>query len=132
MNVYKLSNPSDDWSFEAPSHLVAWLVATYVGNGKTPASCGDWQSGFYLLGGDPQADFMKEFGMQISEGIEKHKAEFIAALRSFIIKRKDAPAGMDRAALAKWNDEKRSSMSNYGGYANELADSLEKAMAKAP
>lgn len=126
MNVYKLINPSDDWSFEAPSHMIAWLVATFLGNGKTPASCGAWQSPFYLMGGDPAADFQKEFGEPFDGAIGRHKAELIPSFRSFIIKREQAPAGMDRVALAKWNDEKRSSLNDFGGYANEIADKLEK------
>ena len=102
-----------------------------LGREERLRSAGIGSPPFYLLGGDPQADFQKEFGMTMGDGIEKHKAEFITALRSFMLKRQEAPKDMDRKALHDWNDKHRSSLSDYAKYANKLADSLERSMQKA-
>lgn len=128
MNEYKLINPSDDWSFLAPSDKVAFLVSIAVGRGQTPAERGEWRAGMYIGGfGDPGADYKKMFDEELEGAIGRNKAEMIASLRTFMIAReksKDVLAGAD---LMKWNNDHRSSMNDWGGYAFEIADLLEKA-----
>lgn len=125
--VYELVNPSDAWTFEAPSDLVAWLASLLVGRGKTPARRDGWTSPFYLFGGEPEKDFQEEFGEDLQGAVDRHRDDLIVSLRSFIIRREKAPPGLSGEELAKWNDKHRSSMNDFGGYANDIADAIEKA-----
>jgi len=123
--IYELINPSDDWSFEAPSDKIAFLVSLIVGEGQTPASRDGWQGGMYILGlGDPNKDFQEQFNEQLEGAFTRHKTEIVESLKSFVIKRKEAPTGMTLNELRTWNDKHRSSLNDWGGYAHELADRI--------
>jgi len=125
--VYELVNPSEALTFLAPSNKVAWLVALFIGRGSTPARRDGWQSSFYCFGGDPEADCKKEFGDSIKEAVDKHRAELVSALRSFMIHREASPNPLKGDALKKWNDHNRTSTNDYCGHANQLAEQFEKA-----
>jgi len=131
VDEYKLVNPSDDWSFLAPSNKIAFLVAIAVGRGQTPAERGEWQEGMYLGGiGDPGADYKRMFGEALEGAIERNKAEMIQSLRTFMIARHKSKKTLTGEDLRKWNDEHRSSMNDWGLYALQIADVLEKADTK--
>lgn len=125
--IYELVNPSDAWSFEAPSDKIAFLVALGVGRGATPAKRDGWDSGMYLFGkGDPAADFKKQFGEEFEGAVDRNRKEIVRSLRSFVIHREKAPKKMSAKERAAWNEKQRSSMNDFGGYANALADAIEK------
>lgn len=129
--VYELVNPSDAWTFIAPSDKIAFLVAIAVGRGQTSAKREGWEGGMYVFGlGDPDKDFKKEFGEELEGAISRHKAELIESLRTFMIHREQAKKAPTGKALVKWNNERRSSLNDFGGYALKLAKHLEKAEKK--
>ena len=131
MTVYTLVNPSDAWTFLAPSDKIAFLVSLYVGGGKTPASRDGWESPFYLMGGDPDKDYEKAFGEPFDKALANNADELIESFRSFMISRHKSPEPLTGEALAKWNDQKRSSLSDFGAYALKLARRIEEKKVKA-
>jgi hypothetical protein len=131
MNIYELVNPSDAWTFLAPSDKVAFLVALAVGRGQTSAKRDGWEGGMYVFGlGDPDKDFKKEFGEELEGAVGRHKADLIKSLRTFMIHREKAKKVPTGKALAKWNDKHRSSLNDFSGEALKLADHLKKNLEK--
>lgn len=131
MTVYEIINPSDAWTFLAASDKIAFLVSLFVGSGQTPAKREGWESPLYLLGGNPDKDYEKEFGEPLKGAVERHGDELIDSFRSFMIHREKSKKTLTGKPLAKWNDKHRSSLNDLGGYALELADRIEKMKVKA-
>lgn len=130
MNTYELVNPSDNWSFQAKSDKIAFLVALFVGRGATPAERDGWKGKMYILNiGDPSADYESEFKEKFEGALGRHKAEIVESLRTFMIDRRKAPDGLTGKKLKAWNDKRRSSTNDFGRAANSMADALEKANA---
>jgi hypothetical protein len=126
MNIYELVNPSDAWTFVAPSDKIAFLVSLAVGRGQTGAKREGWESPLYLIGGDPGGDFQKWFKEPLEGALGRNSKDVIKSLRSFMIHRERAQKVPIGKALVKWNDKHRSSLNDFGGYALEFADHLEK------
>lgn len=124
--IYELVNPSDAWTFAAPSDKIAFLVSLLVGRGQTPAKRDEWMTGFYIIGGDPEADFEKQFGEPMKGALDRHREELITSLRTFMIHRDRAKEPLQGDALLAWNEEHRTSVNDFGGYALQLADRLAK------
>jgi hypothetical protein len=126
MNVYELVNPSDEWTFLAPNDKIAWLVSFIVGEGKTPAKRDGWSSGLYIFGGDPEKDFEKEFGEPLKGFLDRYRDDIIKSLRTFMIHRERSEKPLEGKELREWNENLRSSINDFGGYAFEFADRLER------
>lgn len=125
MTVYKLINPSDSWTFLAPSDKIAFLISLIVGRGQTPAERDGWSSPFYFgKGADPEGDYQKQFNEPMEGAIDRNRSELIESLKSFMIHRDRSPEVLTGEALDKWNDKHRSSMNDFGGYAFEVAKKL--------
>ena len=130
MNVYELINPSDEWTFEAPSNLIAWMVSFLVGSGQTPARRGNWEASFYMFGGNPVEDFEAQFKEPFVGAPERHANEIIVSLRSFMIKREESPTPLSGKALEERNDKHRTSINDHGAEANRIAKLFEEKLGK--
>ena len=148
MNVYELVNPSDDYSFEAPDDQVAAYVALAVGQGRYDARLlGDREASnpimcmlsFYSTAETVDDDVKKLLGgLSLNDFLAARTAEVVAALRSLVIgNRADLAAsligrGEQEAATLKaaWHEKHRTSMTDIGKYANDMADSIVKKYGK--
>jgi hypothetical protein len=132
MKLYELANPSDPYTFYAPSIEVAGIAAAMIstGFGATPVD-GEGESSPVLFGWD---EWMKEKGID-SDWIEAHTAEIADALDSFLIgnaaKRADVESMLEMLPDDKkqeWRDQRqdrhRSSLNQIGETAYELAKHL--------
>lgn len=126
MQVYEFINPSDAWTFLASSDKVAFIVAIMVGRGQTAARREGWEAGMYFFGGDFEADYLKQFNEPFEGAMKRHEKEIVKSLKSFMIHRERSKKKLTGKALFKWNDQLRSSLSDWGGYANRLAAAMEK------
>lgn len=132
MKLYELANPSDPYTFYAPSVEVAGMAAALLSTrfGATPVD-GEGESSPVLFGWD---EWMNEKGID-SDWIEAHSAEIADALDSFLIgdaaKRADVESMLDMLPDDKkqeWRDQRqdrhRSSLSQIGEAAYQLAERL--------
>lgn len=101
--LYELINPSDPYTFYAPSIEVAGVTAAMLstGFGAKPVE-GEGESSPVLFGWD---DWMKNKGIN-AEWIEEHQTEIIDALESFLIGNANSRADVE-SMLAELPEEKR-------------------------
>ena len=138
LDLYKIINPSDDYTFRAPDDRVACAVGILLGNGQYPVERCDNQNdvGSLLLfqsEGQIAVELERIFGQPLSEYMETHAAEVSEALGSVLIGSQADRALFEAAidmipetdAKAKyaelWHDSKRSSMNDIGKRAAALA-----------
>jgi len=135
MTIYKLVNPSDPYTLEADSNLIADLAGLFIGNGKTPVEGVD--NGFRgfmdLFGTTTEAELQFYFA-------KTHKYDFSLLMSDKVVLTKLAEAleslflgdVEDREKLIEMTDdvkadfikENRSSMTDYYPYAKRLANTI--------
>lgn len=137
--LYEFITPSDQITFKTENPLVAFYVATVVGNGK--AGChnenGDDVGSMFLFDPDPLPKIESKLGDTTDGFLEKNMAEIISCLRSFaygnFASRKEYDWCIEaitddtklREFKEKHDDLKRTSLSKWVKYAWGLADKLE-------
>jgi hypothetical protein len=144
MQIYELINPSDAYTFTAPSLEVAAVVTLIVGRGRYGARCvsGELQEVPMFLFGGSEAWVQETLNYKTLDSlVEKYMQEkqtLAASLESFMIgdsnNRKLYEDGLAlleteekrKAWRDRWQDENRSSMNDIGGYAHRLADRIRK------
>ncbi len=145
MFEYELINPSDAYTFYAPSLLIAACAVFIVGEGKYGAHRVDDEEDhvpLFLFGG--HETWLKDHGVEdLGAYIEAHRPEIAACLESFLIGDHADRVRMERvldairdpadreAAREAWHDERRSSMNNIGLVAKRYAKILREKAAKA-
>lgn len=157
MKLYELVNPSDPYTFEAESEVIAGAVALGLGDGKYPADqivdgrrAASEEEGdcipCWAFDKDPEKAANKWFEERCGKGfndfIRDNMEEIATALDSVLIgshtDRKIFEAAMEKIDdpekqkefRDEWHDKKRSSMNDIGGYAWKLAESLRKKASK--
>lgn len=137
MPVYELINPSDPYTFEAPSIEVAGVVAAMLSTGFGAQRVGDEhlnESTPIMFGWDK---WMTEHGID-DDWIELHRDEIADAFDSFLIgkfeDRQDVldmlaelPEEKQEAWRARRQDRHRSSLNRIGEAAYEYAKRLRRA-----
>jgi len=144
---YELVNPSDAYTFQAPTLLIAACATVLIGRGKYAAHPEDGKGEkneevpMFFFGG--VEEWFKEKGVEsLGDYINAHREEVATCLDTFLIgdmKERKAfdrligcisnPEEKEKARLA-FHDEKRSSMNNIGEYAWKLAKELRASAAK--
>ena len=137
--VYRLSNLSDAVTFEAPSLEVAACASFILGEGQYGSFPQDRERypevPIFIMGGG--AEWYEEtFGREYGDGLEAlgeaissaldsvWYADFVnRPLLSFALQAID-DANERAAYLAKWNDDRRSSMNDIGARAATYAKAL--------
>lgn len=135
MTVWEITNPSDPYTIESDSFLAAAAATLLVGEGRMglePQCEDDPGMPLFLFGG--HESFVDEhFGGDLGAWIDAHPAEIADALDSVLLggfdRRSDFASAMEAIDdpakrllfREKWQD-KRSSMSDIGGYAYRLAE----------
>lgn len=131
--IYEVINPSDAVTFEAPSDRIAQLATLLLGEGAYGLEREDGARDvlpIFLFGGADQW-LSEHFPEGYGEAVDADGLEIAKALRSLgYCKVRDRKAmiaaiGTDAAALARWNDVKRSSLNNIGKRAQQIAEALE-------
>ena len=139
MILYELVNPSDAYTFLAPSVLIAAAAVTVVGEGsygaKPVEDDGSESVPVFLLGG--LEEWFKEHGIEdVGDYINAHRPAVAACLDSFLIGSYEDRKRMERvvsvisdpAEKAKahdaWHDERRTSMNDIGARAKHFAEVL--------
>lgn len=140
MTAYELCNPSDPYTFLAPDDELATLVCVLIGEGRTP-----WRRASDVPDAAPLTGPMDLWGRASHDRwfgradwpdlLGARRDEVAAALASVLIgtdadraayEQETADlAGDDLAAFAaRWHDERRSSLNDFGRYARSLAADL--------
>lgn len=130
INLYRLINPSDPYTFYAPDLRIAACVALFLGQGSYGAEGAGEQTPL-LFGWDA---FLAEQGVD-SAWIKAHYAEIADALESVFIGDESHRVDFDKAAacvpseehqqwLAARHDRLRSSMNDIGSAAIRLAKQI--------
>jgi len=140
--LYEIINPSDKMTIEADDDLVAALAGLNLGEGKIGIENEKGESvlPIFLLGGDAALiEWLKTVGIDSIDGLRpacvERKDEISACLESIVYggftDRRGIMAvveGMEHheklQAMAKWNDEQRSSMNDYSKAAFQLAKAV--------
>lgn len=144
--LYKLINPSDSVTFEAPDLKVAALVTIILGRGLYGAEPVDesaesvpimlfggaiewwterWPEEPIDGAGDRDALRLAAALRSVCYGGKKERQLYDSALQAITAPEKRA------AFVAEWNDRKRSSMNDIMGRAHSIAASLESQMQEA-
>lgn len=144
---YELVNPSDCYTFLAPSLLIAAGAVCLLGEGRYGAhpvesELRENSVPIFLFGGS--AEWFAEHGVaNYTEYIKAHRTEIADCLDSFVVgdhgdrKRMERVLGVISSAaerekaLEAWHDERRSSMNNIGLRAKHLAKLLRASAAEA-
>jgi len=141
--LYELINPSDAYTFHADDPLVAQAVAVLVGSGKMGLD--DEEGNSYptllLFEKDVEAKLQEIFGKPMNEYVEDHHAELATALDSVMSvgrrERKNYDAALVRMPPEQHesyrdevHDRNRTSMSDFGTYAWQLAAQCRKKLAE--
>ena len=110
MTVYELVNPSDPYTFEAPSLEVASLTVSLLGPlyGAT-SSNKEEENVPVFIGGGFDTWYQEKFGRMPIEGLDALKKETAAALESFVYGTIRARTIYMAAMNAIDDDEKRKS-----------------------
>lgn len=137
--LFEFINPSDKYTFIAPSIEVAGVVALNLGPayGARCIDPGNDVSTPLIFG---WMDWLKEHGID-SDWIEAHLPELADAMASFLIGSAsdrieveaclaEMPPEKHEAWLAARHDRKRSSMSDIGSRAHEIARIVRERLAK--
>jgi len=144
--TYELINPSDPYTFHAPTFQIASAVGILLGEGKTPAHSEDGteKQPFLMFATSEQvkAYLQETFGVGLNEFIDAHRIEIADALESvmsfgfkerftFDEAMKRIPDDNARVAYREQiHDRNRSSLNDFGSYAWEVAKNLRKKEAK--
>lgn len=140
---YEIINPSDPYTFDAPSHETATLAILIMGEGQLAAEPLDAHSPEevvpLLLFGTVKEYCLKRFGVEPNELLKRAlddpaRREGLAdALDSVLIGRPEDRAafetkhptpGARRAARIEYHDRKRSSMNDIARYAWQVAQTI--------
>lgn len=136
--IYELVNPSDAVTFEASDHRVAVAVCMLLGEGRysLKAETDKKEDGFpNLLFADESTTMrvLAEHGFENDfEFLNSHALPIADAMDSLAYCSMDdrkalfATIGSDRAALSRWNEEKRTSLTNIGLRAGAWSKTLRK------
>lgn len=127
MKSYEVSNPSDRVTFEAPDDEVATLAVIILGEGAYGATSEDQERvcGIAIFGGIPtNTGGVTE--ANLATRLEARKLDVAIALESLIYCSISDRAAVKAAGgdLSKWNEAKRSSMTNIGIRAAALAKAM--------
>ena len=144
MPLYELINPSDPITFHAASDTVAFVVATWVGNGQTPAKNTETEEdvgGLFLFATeeDIAAEIKQKLGTKtIGAYISDNAEEVMQALLSFAVcdapyrdtydecvQRREAGQERDRFKL-EYKERHRSSMNDFVAFAWRAAKQLQR------
>lgn len=138
-HLYEIINPSDPCTFLAPDVITAFLVVALLGEGRyaaEPQEEGVEKVPLFLFGGSQEWWEKHGDGEPMEGMIDRHLATLVPALRSVCVGRVSerrlfdmALESIDDAAkkaafVARWNDEKRSSMNDIMGRAHHYAERL--------
>ncbi len=129
--IYDIVNPSDDVTLETDDLDVARAVCIFLGGGKYGLNDEDGNEVMPLLFLGGFDEFCEATGFDYPSTVRNRRAKFIACLRSAMCCRVSerkairAAVGDDQNALARYNDEKRSSVNDICGYAHGVARQLE-------
>lgn len=135
--LYEIINPSDAMTIEADDPKVAQAAILLLGEGKIGLTSETGEDVLPLLffgGGDKwiEENFREP---KLGEFIKQNREAIAKCLESVVYgslsNRKAIMAAVSvvgpeklREALAKYNDEKRTSLNDFSAYAHELADRL--------
>jgi len=148
--IYELINPSDPYTFTAPSFMIATATVCVLGSGQYGAHAikedGNHDETaedvpIFLFGGSEA--WFKERGIDsFSDYVDAHREEIATCLETFIIGSYSERRTMERVleeirdegdrvrARERWHDERRSSMNDIGLRAARLASVLRRVSAK--
>ena len=143
MQLYEVINPSDPVTVEAPSDLVAGLAGILLGRGAYGMAGEDGELALPLMlfgVGVALAEWLAKQGEDdLGAALEANRDAVIACLRSAtlckpaerasLVAAVRAGGGDPVAALAAFNESRRSSMNNICGRAFGIAESMEAAAA---
>jgi len=124
--LYEFITPSDPITFYAPDNDIAEAVSIYVGNGKAGTNRADEKDGPHtLIAFSSWGEGQEE---RVSGTMSKRINEVIEAAHTFAVTSiADRPVyddytnnGQDKEKIDKWDDIRRSSMSDWCGYARGL------------
>lgn len=136
MKVYEISNPSDACTVAAEDDAVACVAVMLLGEGMYGLDLGDGKSmPIMILGADPDRWLQDEYGRAIEDVLQRNLDEVIACLESLLYGTPDERRAFEASlewiaedqrsiAIAAWQDENRTSMTNIGRRAWQLADAL--------
>lgn len=137
MLMYELVNPSDAYTFQAPSREVAALVVGVISTNfaaETEDKNEDYFVPPFLFGGFDEW-YRETFNRSVMDGYGALRSELADALDSFVLgnfgERKKYQAAIDaidnpekkKAFIERWN-EGRTSVLDIGGRAHWAADAL--------
>jgi hypothetical protein len=144
MSVYEMINPSDEMTFEADDDNVAAVALILLGRGQVALEPLDGDTEREVLPiflfGDVEAAvtaWLERRGIgELWAFVTEHRAAIVACLRSvvyggardrraFDAMLDEIPSERHQAAREKWNDARRSSLSDWGTSALRYADHLE-------
>jgi len=125
--LYEFITPSDPITFYAPDNDIAEAVAVYVGNGKAGLRAADGSetpTTLYLFGNMP-IEQINRVEKTLSERLE----DFLTACERFAVcgfSDRDiyndyTQNGTNEEKVKLWDDKKRSSMTDWCGFARGLA-----------
>ena len=144
MKVYEIVNPSDYYTFEAESDLVADLAMLIVALGKMPPAAldGSFQGAFWLMGTTEdglQKYFKEEHGRDepLGDLIVQFRPQIADALESVVIGDRQLYFGAltiveesKRGEFkAMWYDARRTSMNDIGGCCWRFAEDIRRQIA---
>lgn len=136
--VFEVITPSDAMTLEAPDVRVAQVATLFLGEGKLGLrdAAGESVLPFFFFGGGFEGWVATEFPAGIDAFLDERAEEVAACLESITYgTRSDRAAvaamvGPDAtreelvAALARWNEAKRTSLNDFASYGRELAARL--------
>ncbi len=130
--IYDIVNPSDDVTFFADDLEVAYMVCLLLGEGRYGLNDEDGNEVMPLLLFGTFEEWQKKNHFSFDTIYANKLDKVITALRTMMCCRVRerqaviAAVGDDLEALARYNDEKRSSLNNICDYAFVVANRLEK------
>jgi len=142
---YEIINPSDKAFFFAPSLTIATLVTVILGNGQyaaKPEAEDAPEVPMFLFGGFDEW-WTENFEEDLEGAVDRHRGEIAKSLRSVAYGDMQTRRLFDAALeaiedpekratfIAKWNDEKRTSLNDIMGRAHQIAQNMEAAEAEA-
>lgn len=128
--IYELINPSDPVTLEADDLTIARAACLLLGRGAYALEDENGAEAMPLLLFDSFDRWASDNSFDLSEILKKRESEIAACLRSFvcvsIADRRAILAAMngDPAALARYSDEKRSSLNDICGRAHQFAEAM--------
>lgn len=144
MAIWELINPSDKYTFEADSPIVACIVATILSGSYSakqidPKPENEVSVGMLSFIDNPEAFFKETYGISLDDAMDKYIKQIKKSFESFVIgDRKEyitilsfiTSSTQQNIFREWWNDRKRSSINNIGkqaaDYAKQLGEKIEK------